>query len=127
MCAHGAETALERLDGVQNAEVMSLDTGETVILAESDRSFDPAQIAKAVEDAGFSAGKVEIDVKGTLERVENALALRVPGLDSLLFLQGDEALDELKKLDNNNEVSVSGVYDTPEGDEAPLITVEEVR
>ena len=106
---------------------MSLDTGETVILAGSDRSFDPAQIAKAVDAAGFSVGKVEVDVKGTLERVENALALRVPSLDMLFLLEGDETLNELKKLDNDTEVSVSGAYHAPEGDEAPRITVEEVR
>ena len=106
---------------------MSLDTGEIVILAESDRSFDPAQIAKAVQAAGFSVGKVEVDVRGTLERVENALALRVPSLDMLFLLQGDDALDELKKLDSDTEVDVSGAYHAPEGDEPPRITVEEVR
>ncbi len=106
---------------------MSLDTGETVILSEKDRSFDPAQIAKAVEAAGFSAGKVELGVKGTLERVENALVLRVPRLDMLFLLKGDEALDELKKLDDDTEVSVSGVFHAAEGDETPWITVEEVH
>ena len=106
---------------------MSLDTGETVILPEKNRSFDPAQIAKAVEAAGFSVGKVEVEAKGTLERVNDALALRVPGLDMLFLLEGDGALDGLKKLDNDTEVSVSGVYQAPERDEAPSITVEEVR
>jgi hypothetical protein len=106
---------------------MSLDTGETVILAEPDHSFDPAQIAKAVEAAGFSAGKVKVDVKGTLERVENALALRVPSLDMLILLEGDKASDELEKLDNDTEVSVSGVFHAPEGDKAPRLTVDDVR
>ncbi len=109
---------------------MSLDTGETVILAEPDHSFDPAQIAKAVEAAGFSAGKVKVDVKGTLERVENALALRVgyeSSLDMLILLEGDKASDELEKLDNDTEVSVSGVFHAPEGDKAPRLTVDDVR
>ena len=104
-------------------------SGLTVILPESDRSFDPTQIAKAVSDAGFSAPKVEVVAEGEVEKLGSFLALRVPGLDQPFVLEGGDKLGELKARRDavGARVTITGVLHPSHGDKPPGLTVEKIE
>ncbi len=120
------EKALERLDGVRDAQVKDLETGLTIILPETDRSFDPTQVPKAIKDAGFSAPKVEVVAKGKVETFENFLALRVPGLEQPFVLEGGDKVEELKARPDviGAGVIVTGFLHPSHGDKPPGLSVE---
>ena len=100
-----------------------------MILPESDHSFDPTQIAKAVSDAGFSAPKVEVVAEGEVEKLESFLALRVPGLDQPFVLEGGDKLGELKARPDavGARVTVTGSLHPTHGDKPPGLTVEKIE
>ncbi len=101
-------------------------TGLTLILPESDHSFDPTRVPKAIEDAGFSVPKVEAVVEGTVEKLTESLALRVPGLEKPFVLEGGEKIEALESRPGviGSRVKVTGLLRLTQGDEPPGLSVE---
>jgi len=71
--------------------------GEGVVFAKKAKSFDPLQIPKAIQDAGFTATEVTVVAAGAVERTDGALRLNIPGLNHPLLLAGGAKLDVLAK------------------------------
>ena len=90
------------------------------------RTFDPAEIPRAIRDAGFSSPEVFFTVKGRLEKEGEWLALRVPGLRHIFFLEGGPGFAELKAATTflNKTIRVSGKLHGSHADRAPGMTVE---
>lgn len=76
---------------------MSLAQGEAEVFPKKGKSFDPAEISKAIKDAGFSAPEVLATVDGSLRRGEDRLELDVPGLKHIFVLAGGAKEEALKK------------------------------
>ncbi|MBI4482954.1 MAG: hypothetical protein HY652_08705 [Acidobacteria bacterium] len=97
-----------------------------MVLPKPGQSFDPVAVPKAVKDAGFSIPKVEVVAKGKVERFENFLALRVPGLARTFVLEGGSQIGQLKAKPGviGAEVTVTGVLHPFHGDKPPGLTVE---
>lgn len=66
-----------------------------VLNSKQGQSFDPEQIAVAINNAGFSAPQVEVTAAGTLEKDGKGLALRVPHLRYVLHLEGGKQFARL--------------------------------
>lgn len=102
-------------------------TGLTLILPMPGQSFDPARIAKAIQDAGFSTPRVEVVAEGKVEKFENLLALRVPGLLRPFVLEGGAKISELKAKPVGSAVKITGVLHGSHGDKPPGLSVEEIK
>ena len=100
-------------------------TAATILVVDDERNI-LTSVSRALGLEGYEvevAGSAEVALEKLSKQTFDAILLDVqlPGIDGL------EMLDELQKLDSDTEVDVSGAYHAPEGDEAPRITVEEVR
>lgn len=71
--------------------------GEGALFAKKGKSFDPVEIPKAVQDAGFTATQVTVVAVGTVERTSTGLQLTVPGLNYLFVLAGGAKADALTR------------------------------
>ena len=71
--------------------------GEGIVLAKKGKSFDPAEIPKAIQDAGFTATEVTVVAIGALERMNSGLQLTVPGLNHPFLVVSGAKLDALAK------------------------------
>ncbi len=101
----------------------------TLILPESDRSFDPSRVPKAIEGAGFSVSKVEVVVEGTVEKLVESLALRVPGLEKPLVLEGGGKIEALESRPGviGSRIKVTGFLRLPQGNDLTELSVEVVE
>ena len=71
--------------------------GEGIVFAKKGKSFDPVQIPKAIQDAGFTSTEVSVVALGSVEQTNGGLRLKVPGLNRPFLLAGGAKLDALAK------------------------------
>ncbi len=97
-----------------------------MLLPTKGKSFDPTEIPQAVKKAGFSPGKVEVTVVGTLATEDDLLRLDMPGRVQQIILAGGAKAEELGKQRNliGQRLRVTGTLHGSHGDQPPGITVE---
>jgi hypothetical protein len=105
---------------------VDLEQGVAVIHPAKGRTFDPAGIPCTVRDAGFSSPEVFFTAKGRLEKEGERLALRVPGLRHVFYLEGGAGFAELKAATTflNKTIRVSGKLHGSHAERPPGMTVE---
>jgi heavy-metal-associated domain-containing protein len=123
--AKGAQKALQRLDGVDHADV-NLVKGEAQVFPKAGSSFDPVQIPKAIKDAGFSATEVVAEVDGTLTKREGLLEFKIPGLKHPFILSGGPQMDALAARADlvGKKLHITGMLQPGHGALPPGLTVE---
>ncbi|MFQ5664342.1 MAG: heavy-metal-associated domain-containing protein [Terriglobia bacterium] len=116
---------MRRLDGVGDVKV-DLKSGQAVLTPQPARSFDPTKIAKAVKDAGFSPGPIEVTAVGTLKSQDELLLLEMPGPVGQFLLAGGDKAEELKKRQDllNRRLRVRGTLHPYHADRPPGLKVE---
>lgn len=93
------------------------------------RSFDPAQIPKAVKDAGFTPTEVRVTAAGTLSAHGQQLELSIPGVAHPFVLIGGPQAEALKKRSDlaGKRVRITGKLQLA-GDKPPTaMNVEEFQ
>ena len=120
--------ALQRLDGVDRAEV-SLVKGEGQVFPKQGKSFDPALIPKAIQDAGFTAREVMLTADGALVKSGEFLELSIPGLKhSFVLAGGAQAVGLSKRTDLlGKRIRVTGKLHPSHGVRPPGLTVEDFQ
>lgn len=100
--------------------------GEAEVFPKPGKSFDPAQIPKAIKDAGFSAPEVVVTAKGTLAKRQSSLELEVPGLKRPFVLAGGAEADALAKRVEliGRKVRLTGKLKVSGANLPPTLTVE---
>jgi hypothetical protein len=100
--------------------------GEAQVFPKPGKSFDPAQIPKAVKEGGFSATEVLVEADGTLAKRESFLELDVPGLNHLFVLSGGPQMDALAARANliGKKLHIMGKLPTDHRDLPARLTVE---
>lgn len=108
---------------------MSLAEGEAEVFPKKGKSFDPAEIPKAIKDAGFSAPEVVATVDGSLRRRKEFLELEVPGLKHVFVLAGGAKEEALKKEADlaGKKIRVTGKLHPGHADLPPGLTVEDFQ
>lgn len=76
---------------------VDLKSGQAAITPAPGKSFDPTAITKAIKDAGFTPGEVELTAVGTLRRKNGLLVLEMSGPVRQLVLDGGAKTAELKQ------------------------------
>ena len=95
-------------------------------MSKTEESFDPEKVRSFLKKSGFSIPKLELAVRGRLEKWKDKLALRVPGLEEVLVLAGGEKLQELAGPGLvGREVRVEGLLHRPHGKQPSGLTVED--
>ena len=59
LCANNLDGQLMRIDGIESADI-DLDTGAITVLFDGDIEITERQIARAVENAGFSLRNIDV-------------------------------------------------------------------
>jgi len=105
---------------------VNLVKGEAEVFPKPGRSFDPAQIPKAIKNAGFSAPEVLVTVEGTLIKRKEFLELDVPGLNHPFVLAEGLQADTLKKRTDlvGKKIRLTGKLHPSYGDFPPGLTVD---
>lgn len=108
---------------------VDFEAGTSRIEAEENGGFDPTEIAGAIEDAGFGAGEIRIEARGSLTHNEDLLALKLPTAPHLLVLAGGEKFDALEaaELPVGARLQVKGRLHPSHGDQPPGMTVQDWR
>lgn len=108
---------------------VELKTGQVALLPAAGKSFDPTRIPKAVKDAGFTPGEVDVTAIGTLTTKKEWLLLEMSGLVQEFVLAGGAKADELKKQSNllGRRLRVKGKLHPSHADRPPGLTVEQWR
>lgn len=90
------------------------------------KSFDPTKVPKAVKDAGFTPGEIEITAVGTLARQNQLLILETPGPVQQFALAGGEKFIELEQRRDllGQRLRISGTLNPSHADKPPGLTVE---
>jgi mercuric ion binding protein len=76
-CAFGVEKRLGAVAGVEQV-VVSMKGGSAELTAATDRSIDLTAVPEAVRRAGFTPGRIEAAVRGTIRRTADGFEV-VPG------------------------------------------------
>ena len=85
-CAYGVEKRLKKVGGVESVRVSFRDN-EATLSAKNNESVAVAEIPRAIEKAGFTAGAIEISVVGQLiGDVTDGWLLEVAGHDKSFSL-----------------------------------------
>ncbi len=105
---------------------MDLKSGQATVLPAEAKSFDPAKIPKAVKDAGFSPGDIQVTAVGTLTRENDFLLSEMPGPVRKFMLGGGAKAKELKKRRDflKRRLRVIGKLHPYHADRPPGLTVE---
>ena len=105
---------------------MDLKSSQAVVLPAKEKSFDPTRIPKAVKDAGFTPGEVEVTAVGSLTRKDGLLLLEMPGALRQFVLAGGPKAEELMGRRDllGKEVRVLGKLHPSHGERPPGLTVE---
>jgi hypothetical protein len=100
--------------------------GEAQVFPKPGKSFDPVQIPKAINDAGFSAPEVLVEADGTVAKRESFLELDVPGLNHPFALSGGPQREALAaRVDLvGKRVHITGKLQPAHGELPPGLTVE---
>ncbi len=103
--------------------------GEAQVFSEPQKSFDPAQLTRAIKDAGFTATEVVLSANGTLIQREQILELKVPGLEHSLVLSGGSRIQRLTEQSDlvGKKVHVRGKLQPGLSDQVVGMTVEDFR
>ena len=97
-----------------------------VVVSREEESFDPEKVREFLKKSGFSIPKVELAVRGRLEKWKDMFALRVPDLERVLVLGGGEKLPELARQGLlGRDVRIKGFLHPPHGEEPSGLTVED--
>lgn len=90
------------------------------------KNFDPTRIPKAVKNAGFTPGEIEITGLGTLSKENGLLLLRMVGPVPRFVLAGGGKAEELEKRADllGKRVRVRGTLHPYHADQPPGLTVE---
>lgn len=90
------------------------------------KSFDPALIPRAIQDAGFTAMEVVVMADGTTVKKGQLLELEVPGLQHPFVLNGGAQADALKKRADlvGKNIRVNGKLYLRHADRPSGLTVE---
>ena len=78
---------------------MDLEQATAVVYGEEEVGFDPTEIVETIEAAGFGAGRISLEARGTLSSWEGLPALALPGSPSLLILGGGAESESLSHSD----------------------------
>jgi len=105
---------------------VNLVKGEAQVFPKPGKSFDPAQIPKAIKDGGFSATEILVEADGTLAKREGLLEFDVPGLKQAFALSGGPQMDALAaRVDLvGKRVHITGKLRTDHRDLPPRLTIE---
>jgi hypothetical protein len=105
---------------------VDLKTGQAEISPKPGKSFDPTKIPKAVKDAGFTPGELEVIALGTLARKAELLVLETPGPVKEFVLGGGAKAEELNKRGDlvGKRLRVAGKLHPYYADRPPGLTVE---
>ena len=90
------------------------------------KSFDPTKIPRAVRQAGFMPGEIEVTAVGRLTLEDDFLRLEMSGTVEQLILTGGAKEEELRERSDliGRRLSVMGVLRPSHADKPPGITVE---
>ena len=111
--------SLLRQDGVADSNT-SLDTQSSTLTFKKGKTVDFGKLAKAVDSAGFKASEIKIWARGTVEKSNGQLALKVSGSNQTIPLKGEAA-----KLEPGKELRVVGNVEFDK--KPPLLVVEKVE
>ena len=105
---------------------MDLKSGRATVLPAAAKSFDPTKIPKAVKDAGFSPGDIQVTAVGTLAGENDFLLLEMPGPVRKFVLAGGARADQLNKRSDllKRRLRVIGKLYPYHADRPPGLTVE---
>ena len=105
---------------------MDLKSGQAVLLPLKGKSFDPTKISKAVKDAGFTPGEIEVTVVGSLARKDEWLLLEASGPVRQFVLAGGMKAGELEGRSDliGKQLRVTGKLHPSHADQPPGITVD---
>ncbi len=107
---------------------VDLKAGKGTVFPKDKQSFDPTRIPDAIKKAGFSAPKVEIVVRGKMEKWRDMPALRAPGQPQVFVLQGGKQFEALPKTTSpGKQVRITGMLHGSHGDSPPGLTVESIE
>ncbi len=96
------------------------------MLPAREKSFDPTRIPKAVKDAGFTPGEVEVTTAGSLGRKDDLLLLEMPGPVRQFVLAGGAKAEELRARSDllGKRLRVTGKLHPSHADSPPGLSVE---
>ncbi len=96
------------------------------MLPAKEKSFDPTKIPKAVKDAGFTPGDVEVTAVGLLTRKDGLLLLEMPDSVRQFVLAGGAKAEELTGRRDllGKRLRLSGRLHPSHADRPPGLTVE---
>ena len=105
---------------------VDLKSAQAVVLPAPGKSFDPTKIPKAVRDAGFTPGEVEVTAEGSLARKGDALVLETAGPVRQFVLAGGAEADELSARSEllGKRLRVRGKLHPSHADRPPGLTAE---
>ncbi|MCI0624433.1 MAG: hypothetical protein L0387_22770 [Acidobacteria bacterium] len=105
---------------------MDLKSASAVIKPKAGTSFDPTKIPKAVKDAGFTPGDIEVTAVGTLKTEGDLLLLEMYGPVPRFVLAGGQNWEELKRRSDfvSKRLQVRGKLHPYHADRPPGLTVE---
>lgn len=105
---------------------VDLKNAQAVVLPAAGKSFDPTKIPKAVKDAGFTPGEIEVTAAGVLRQQEDSLLLEMSGAVARMVLAGGAKAEELKKRSDllGKRLRVTGTLHPYHADQPPGLTVE---
>lgn len=105
---------------------VDLKSARAVVMPAAGKSFDPTRIPKAVKDAGFSPGEIEITAVGTLVRRNDLLLLEMAAPRREFVLAGGAKAEELEKRADwlGQRLRVTGKLHPSHADQPPGLTVE---
>jgi hypothetical protein len=103
-----------------------LAAGTAVVRPASGKSFDPSGIPKAVKDAGFTPGEIEVTAAGTFIEENGLLRLKMQGPVPVFVLAGGAKAELLKGRTDllGKRVRVTGKLHPSHADKSPGLTVE---
>lgn len=106
--------------------MVDLKNAQAVMTPAAGRSFDPTRIRKAVKDAGFTPGEIEVTASGTLVQRKDLLLLEMVGAPREFVLVGGPKFEELKKRSDlvGKRLRVRGKLHPFHADRPPGLTVE---
>lgn len=88
--------AVEKLDGVQSAEV-SLNDGEVVVVLDEANQLRLDRLREVIRDQGFTPREADIRARGVVERREGRFVFRLPGDGVAFEVEGEP--DVLESLE----------------------------
>jgi hypothetical protein len=105
---------------------VNLVKGEALVFPKTGKPFDPAQIPKAVKDAGFSATEVLVEAEGIMAKRDAQLQFDIPGLNHPFALSGGPKMEALAARTEliGKKVRVTGKLQLGHAQLPPSLTIE---